>query len=380
MHGQPLAKFIQPHGNDRQPERRLRVGYVSGDFREHVVGRNLLPLFQEHDHKQFEVFCYSDVFRPDEFTSRFQDTADVWRNIRDLTDEQLAALVREDGIDILVDLELHTDLNRLLAFARKPAPVQVTFAGYPGTTGLTAMDYRLTDHYLDPPGHDDTCYSEQSIRIGASFWCYAPITAEPPVNSLPALENGFVTFGCLNNPCKVNAGVIELSSGVLKAVDRSRLVMLAPEGTGRRHVLTLLHEHGIAADRVTFVGSRPHQQYLEVYHGIDIGLDTLPYNGHTTSLDSLWMGVPVVTLVGDTVVGRAGYCQLQNLGMPELIAKTPDQFIQIAVDLAGDLPRLQALRGDLRDRMRISPLMDAKRFARNIEDAYREMWKRWCRP
>ena len=221
-------------------------------------------------------------------------------------------------------------------------------------------------------------YSEESIRLPETFWCYDPLDSEPAVNALPAAEKGYVTFGCLNNFCKVNPLVLKIWAQVLKAVDRSRLTILAEEGTHRRHALDLLAEEGIARDRVTFVAHQPSPQYLRHYHGIDIGLDTVPYNGHTTSLDSFWMGVPVVTLVGQTVVGRAGLCQLTNLGLPELIASSPEQYVRIAVELAGDLPRLSELRATLRRRMQDSPLMNAPRFARNIEVAYRQMWRRWC--
>ena len=211
-----------------------------------------------------------------------------------------------------------------------------------------------------------------------SFWCYDPLDSEPAVNALPAAEKGYITFGCLNNFCKVNPLVLKLWAQVLKAVDRSRLTILAGEGTHRQHTLDLLAEEGVGRDRVTFVAHQPRPQYLQHYHGIDIGLDTVPYNGHTTSLDSFWMGVPVVTLVGPTVVGRAGLCQLMNLGLPELIASSPEQYVRIAAELAQDLPRLSELRATLRERMQASPLMDAPRFARNIEAAYREMWRRWC--
>ena len=266
----------------------------------------------------------------------------------------------------------------MLVFARQPAPVQVTFAGYPGTTGLSTIGYRLTDPYLDPPGLYDCCYSEESIRLPDSFWCYDPLDREPPVNSLPAAEKGYITFGCLNNFCKVNPVVLQLWARVLRAVDRSRLIILADKGIHRQHARKLLEDEGVAPDRVTFVGKQPHPLYLKYYHEIDIGLDTVPYNGHTTSLDSAWMGVPVVTLVGSTVVGRAGLSQLMNLGLPELIASSPEQYVQIAAELARDLPRLGRLRATLRERMEASPLMDAARFTRNIEAAYREMWRRWC--
>ena len=236
----PLAKSILPHANDRSADRRLRIGYFSPDFREHVVGRNILPLFREHDHKQFEIICYSSLLAGDRFTDLFQSYADAWRNVASLTDEALAQRIREDGIDILVDLALHMAHSRLLVFARKPAPVQVTFAGYPGTTGLSAIDYRLTDVYLDPPGLHDRYYAEESIRLPDSFWCYDPLTMEPAVNRLPARQKGYVTFGCLNNFCKVNAAVLKLWARVLRAVERSRIMILAPEGDHRQQVLALL--------------------------------------------------------------------------------------------------------------------------------------------
>ena len=343
-----------------------------------MVGINLLPLFREHDHRQFEIFCYANMIERDKYTDRYQGYADAWRIVAKLTDEALAERVREDRIDILVDLGLHTANNRLLAFTRKPAPVQVTFAGYPGSTGLSAIDYRLTDVYLDPPGVHDDNYTEESIRLPDTFWCYDPLCSEPAVNPLPAIENGYLTFGCLNNFCKINPSVLALWARVLKSVERSRIMILAPEGRHRQDMLALLAREGVAPERVLFVGRQTVPEYLKLYHHIDVGLDTFPYNGHTTSLDSFWMGVPVITLVGQTVVGRAGVSQLSNLGLRELIAETPEQFVSIAAALAGDLPRLSELRAGLRERMQSSPLMDAPRFARNIEAAYRSMWQRWC--
>jgi len=374
QYAQPLADAIQPHTNDPAPERRLRIGYVSPNFRRHVIGQNMMPLLRHHDHEQFEVFCYAHIARPDPLTEQFHSFADVWRDILDLDDEQATELIRSDQIDILVDLTMQMADSRLLVFARKPAPVQVTFAGYPGTTGLRTIDYRLTDPYLDPPGLNDAYYSEQSIRLPDTFWCYDPLTREPAVNELPAASNGYVTFGCLNNFRKVNDRVLQLWSQVLAAVD-SRLILMCPRGAHRQGVLAKL---GVGEDRVEFVEFAPREQYLRTYHRIDIGLDTLPYNGHTTSLDSLWMGVPVITLVGQTVVGRAGWSQLCNLNLKELAARSEEQFVKLAVGLAGDLPRLAQLRATLRDRMEKSPLMDGERFARNIESTYRNLWRRWC--
>jgi predicted O-linked N-acetylglucosamine transferase (SPINDLY family) len=377
-HAAPLQHLIRPLFNDRSPERRLRIGYVSPNFRDHVIGQNLLPLLREHDRRQFEILCYSDSPRHDALTGLFRGYADVWSETFGLSDEELAQRIREDGVDILLDLTLHLGMNRLLVFARQPAPVQATFAGYPGTTGLATMQYRLSDPYLDPPGLNDAFYSEETICLSDSFWCYEPLERDLAVSSRPAVEMGEITFGCLNNFCKINPPTLKLWARVLRKVERSRLVMLAGEGSHRRETLSFLEQEGIAPERVKFVPKQPRRQYLRNYHGMDIGLDTLPYNGHTTSLDSLWMGVPVVTLIGSTVVGRAGASQLTNLALPELIAYTPEQYVRMAAGLACDLPRLSQLRATLRGRMQASALMDAPRFARNIEAAYRQMWQRWC--
>jgi protein O-GlcNAc transferase len=378
LHAEPFKKLIRRLDNTRDPDRRLRIGYVSPDFRDHVIGRNVLPLMREHDHTQMEIFCYADVPGPDALTGQFKAYADAWRPIAGLSNTQVADLVRKDGIDILVDLSVHTGNNRLLVFAQKPTPVQVTFAGYPGSTGLDAIDYRLTDPYLDPPGMSDQFYSEKSVRLPDSFWCYDPAPAELAVAAAPALTNGYVTFGCLNNFCKVNQQVVQLWARVLNTVDRSRFMLLCPEGSAGQAIREMLEREGILSDRIELVSNRPRRRYFELYQRIDVGLDTFPYNGHTTSLDSYWMGVPVVTLVGKTVVGRAGLSQLTNLGLTELIAHTPQEYVQIAAGLATDLPRLAELRRTLRSRMQASPLTDAPKFARNIESAYRQMWRNWC--
>jgi len=286
-------------------------------------------------------------------------------------------MVRADRIDVLVDLSLHMAHHRLLVFARKPAPVQVSWLGYPSTTGLETIDYRLTDPFLDSVGAADSCYSEKSARLPETFWCYDPLNETLFPNDLPALRNGFIRFGCLNNFCKVNDGVLELWAKVLAAVAASRLLLLAPLGSARQKVLESFSRCGIESQRIEFVDFAARSKYLELYHRIDLGLETFPYNGHTTSLDSLWMGVPVVTLVGATAVGRAGWSQLSNLGLTELAAHAPQDFVRIASELANDLPRLSELRSTLRQRMATSPLMDAPRFARNIEAAYRRIWKDW---
>jgi protein O-GlcNAc transferase len=373
-----LAQFSQPHVNDRSPDRRLKIGYVSPEFRQHSQSFFTIPLFAAHDHAKCEIYCYSDVVRPDTETERIRTYADVWRDVAGMTDEQLAEQIRQDGIDILVDLTLHMEGNRLLMFARKPAPVQVCWLAYPGTTGLTAMDYRLTDRYLDPQGEFDAFCSEKSIRLPDAFWCYDPLTDQPAVGPLPATKNEFITFGSLNSFSKMNEGVLALWGRVMAAVTESRLLMLAPDGSARERVLDALARFGIGRERVTFVGLQPRAKYLELYQQIDIGVDTIPANGHTTSLDALWMGVPVVTLVGQTAIGRGGISILQNLGLPELIAQTPEQYVEIVSHLAREWDRLAGLRQTLRGKLKQSPLMDAERFARGIEAAYREMWREWC--
>jgi predicted O-linked N-acetylglucosamine transferase (SPINDLY family) len=378
MHIEPLGKVMQPHGNNRDPDRRLRIGYVSPDFRMHCQLLFTIPLLSNHDRRDFEIFCYSSVGSPDAVTGQIRGYADGWQSIVGMTDADVARKIREDRIDVLVDLSMHMGGNRLVIFADKPAPVQVAWLAYPGTTGLPAMDYRLTDPLLDPPGTNDHFYFETSIRLPETFWCYDPFHAQLAVNALPAESQGFLTFGCLNSFCKVNQQVVQLWARVLKIVARSRLMILCPEGSPRERLLNQMQMEGIDSDRIELVAHRRRLDYLELYHRIDLGLDTFPYNGHTTSLDSFWMGVPVVTLVGQTVVGRAGLSQLTNLGLTELIAHTPDEYVAIAARLAGDLPRLAELRRTLRSRMEGSPLMDAPRFARNIEAAYRQMWRNWC--
>ncbi len=355
-----------PHRSSRP----LRVGYVSPDFRDHVVGRNVLPLIRSHDRSAVEVFCYASVSRPDASTDRFRSAADQWRDIAPLDDAAAADLVRADGINVLVDLTLHLAGNRLGVFARRPAAVQVTFGGYPGTTGLAAIGYRLTDPYLDPPGADAD-YAEQSIRLPHSFWCYDAdamgVAGVRDPGPPPAVASGFLTFGCLNNFCKVNDGVLAAWRRVLDAVPRSRLLLLAPPGSARERVRAVLD------NRVSFVPFQSRADYLATFADIDIALDTFPYNGHTTGLDGLWMGVPTVTFAGPTVVGRAGFSQLSNLGLAELCGADVDGLVDVAARLATDLPRLTAIRAGLRDRMRRSPICDAAGFVRDVEAAYRSM-------
>jgi protein O-GlcNAc transferase len=373
----PLERSHLPPARDLSPDRRLKVGYVSGDFREHCQSLFTLPLLAHHDRREVEVVCYSSVERRDAWTQRLESCADVWRDACTLDDAALAEVVREDRIDILVDLNMHMAHGRPLLFARKPAPVQIAWLAYPGTTGMAAMNYRLSDPRLDPETFDSH-YSERTLRLADTFWCYDPQSEHIAVNELPAIKRGHVTLGCFNNPCKLTDRTLDLWSGVMRAIPDAHLRLMAPPGRHREHLVARLGAYGVAATRLSFVGFRPREDYLRSYHDVDLGLDTLPYNGHTTSLDALWMGVPIVTRRGHTCVGRAGLSQLFHLDLLDLVADSDAAFVAIVAALAADVARLRALRGSLRETMRRSPLMDAARFAHCIEHAYRDAWRAHC--
>jgi protein O-GlcNAc transferase len=375
--GDPLKPCLRPHANNPATAGRLRVGYVSPDFRYHPVGRYMLPLFRGHDHRNFEIFSYSGVAQPDPMTEEIRRHTHQWRNTVGVGDEALAEQIRNDGVDILVDLTQHMADNRLLLFARKPAPVQVSFAGYPETTGLEAIRHRISDRYLEDSSADEGAAGREHVHFIDSFWCHDSDGAQVEVNSLPAFENGFVTFGCLNNFCKVNESVLSVWARVLGQMTDSRLLIYSPGGSHRRDALEALEEKGVAAGRVEFVDFRPWREYLELHHRFDIFLDTFPYNGGVTTCDALWMGIPVVSLAGETSVSRMGLSLLTNLGHSELVARSESEYVKVATELAADLGRLSTLRATLRRRMEGSVLMDAPRFVRQVEQAYRSMWKYW---
>ena len=376
--GDPLKQSVLPHANDPAVARRLRVGYVSPDFRDHPVGRYVLPLLERHDREQLEIFCYSGVARPDWITERLRALAGKWRNTIGVSDARLGEMIREDGVDILVDLAMHTADNRLPVFARRPAPVQVTWLGYPGSTGLQSIGYRLTDAHMELPGKGSALSSEEPVPLPDCWCCYVPLDEYPEVNALPVRSTKGVTFGSLNNFSKVNDGVLALWARMLNAIGGSRLMMLCPAGRSRERVHAFLGALGIAADRVELVGFLPRSEYVKLYQRIDLGLDPFPCNGMTTTCDALWMGVPVLTLPGAMPASRAGLSLLSSVGLEELAASSEEDYVRIAVELAGNLPRLADLRAALRPRMQASPLMDAPRFARNVEAAYRTMWRTWC--
>ncbi len=378
LHAEPLQPYQRPHASDKNPDRPLRLGYVSPDFRAHPMRQFLTPLFAHHDRSSFEIYLYSSVDQPDFATEQYRTWAGTrFRDIRYLDDVAAAELVRKDRIDILVDLALHSAGGRLRLFACKPAPVQITWLGYAGTTGLDAIDYRITDPYVDPPGTDLGLYSEACLHLPETSWCYASLEPDLPVGPLPALTAGVVTFGCQNSYRKVHPGVLSLWARVLRKIPGSRLLLYAEE-PGQKDTLRRLAADGVEPNRVEFGKRVSRREYLERYRRIDIGLDTFPFTGATTSLDALWMGVPVVTLTGSTSLHRAGTCLAMNLGLPDLVASSEDELLAEAVALAYDLPRLTQLRAELRPRLEASPLGDAPRFARHLEAAFRTAWRRYC--
>ena len=367
------------HANDRDPKRRLRIGYVSPDFREHALAYFIEPVLARHDRAQVETVCYSDAAREDGVTVRLRAHAVQWCESGKLDAEALARKIRDDHIDILVDLAGHSmGGRRMSVFAEKPAPLQASWLGYLNTTGLRAMDYRITDAHACPQGWERH-HTERLLRLPDSQWCFAADSRAPAVGPLPAARDAAVTFGSLHNLAKVSTEVIALWSRLLLQVPGSRLLLLAADrehSSGR--LAAQFAGHGIDATRLEFTDRLPIAGYLELHNRIDINLDVFPYTGGTTTCHSLWMGVPVVTMQGDSVVSRGGASLLNAAGLPEFVASSEAQYLDIAGKLAGDLKRLALLRSDLRQRIVQSPLMDAARFTANLESAYRGIWRRWC--
>ena len=373
---------LAEHVNIPDPERRLRIGYVSPDFRRHSVSYFLHSLFENHSRSEVSITCYSDVRVPDAHTDFYRTQADRWRNTCGVSDERVADYVREDGIDILVDLAGHTG-QRLPLFAGKPAPVQVTWLGYPDTTGLTSIDYRFSDETADPEGESDLYCTEKICRLPGGFLCYTAPADAPDVMLPPSACSGRITFGSFNNLAKITPQAIDLWCTLLNRLSDSRLIIknhsLADSGVRKRYE-ALFCGKGVPPDRVEL---RPWIKdtgsHLAVYGEIDIALDTFPYNGTTTTCEALWMGVPVVTMKGERHAGRVGASILTRVGLAGLVAASPDAYLEIAEALAGDAKRLTQIRGTLRDTMLSSSLCDGAGFASTVESSYRRIWREWCR-
>ena len=367
------------HANTPIAERRLRVGFSSPHLRKHAVTFFLESVLVHFDREQVEIVLYSDAVTQDEYSGRLRSQAALWRDTAALDDEALAALVRSDGIDILVDLTGHTPGHRLLAFARRPAPVQMTWNGYPNTTGMHAMGYRITDAYCDPPGETEALHTERLLRLPEVYMSFNAPADTGPVTPLPAGRSGTITFASFNGCYKLSSTILELWRQILERTPSSRLVLVAvPPGVAEERIRARLIGAGVAQDRLAFHGRVSHEQFLELHHEVDIALDAFPYHGTTTTCYSLWMGVPVITLAGRCHVSRVGVSLLTNVGLPELVGHDGDDYVGIACALASDRSRLAHLRGDLRARMMSSPLTDGAKCARGLQDAWRSVWVQWC--
>lgn len=363
------------------PGRRLRVGYLSADFREHSVAAFIEPILKYHDRERFEVCCYSYLPTPDATTWRLRGVADLWRDIDGLPDTEVARQVREDETDILIDLVGHTGNNRLAVFAAKPAPVQMTYLGYPNTTGMYTIDYRITDPIADPTG-EESYHSEKLLRLEGCFLCYQPDPRAPGVAPLPSLQNGYVTFGSFNNYSKINRRVLQVWADVLKSVPESRLLLKCPALTdahARERIVREMQSLGVGAERLELLGhTKTRAEHLALYARLDIALDTFPYNGTTTTCEALWMGVPVIALIGQHHAGRVGASLLHAVGLADWLADSPEAYVKLAQDRAADQGGLAQLRADLRRRLTDSALCDATRFVRGYEAALRAAWSEAC--
>jgi len=362
-----------------EPNGRLKIGYVSADLRYHSVAFFLEPLLRCHDKEKFEIFCYCNNELFDSTTDYLESLSEHWRVISNETDNTVAKLIYDDKINILVDLSGHTAGNRLKVFVRKPAPVQVTWLGYPASTGLHAIDYRLTEEFSDPKGATEKLHSESVVRLPDGFLCYEGNKSEPVAESPPSNKNGFVTFASFNNIHKINPVIVEMWSKILQIVPDSRFLMKTGALTdekGKAYCLGLFAKHGIAEDRIDWYFRLPKPaDHLRLYNQVDISLDTYPYNGTTTTFESLWMGVPVVTLCGDRHISRVGASILKTMKLDKLVAEDADQFVSVATNLAKDKSTLSAYRRDLRKTLQQSPLCDAKGFAAKMEIAYEKIWR-----
>ena len=376
LHADALTAQAPAHDNVADPERTLRIGYVGAKF----VAGFVAPILTQHDRSRFRAVVYDNGSADDADVLRLRGLADAWRQTGSMSDAAVAELIRSDGIDILVDLAGHTDRNRLLVFARKPAPLQASYLGYLNTLGMKAVGFRITDGHADPQGVADAYHEERLLRLPHSLWCFEPGGAAPEPGPLPALARGCITFGSFNHLAKVDDEVRLLWSRLLQSVPGSRLLMVGVSaGENCDRLRATFERHGIARGRLEIHGMLDYARYLEQYRQTDIALDSFPYNGGTTTCDALWMGVPVITLAGTYGAARSGVSLLSSVGLHELIAQTPEDYLAIARRLAAEPEALGTLRAGMRGRMRASPLMDGAGFARALEALYRGIWRDWCR-
>lgn len=380
LHADPLPR-LGHGGHSRDPDKVLEIAYLSADFRSHSVAWFTAQLIERHDRSRVRVTAYFNGRHADALTARIERAADRFVRTSAMSDEQLADAIRADGIDVLVDLSGHTRGNRLLALARHPAPVQITWVGYLFSTGMQAMDWRLTDAVADPPGIAERFHTERLLRLPRTQWCYEPPEGTPAVSVLPALQNGAITFGAVSDYNKLNPHLMRVWARLLREVPGSRLIVLGiPAASASDWVYEAMEAEQIALDRVILRGRVPLERYFASYADIDIALDTFPCNGGTTTCEALWMGVPVVSQAGSHGARRAGASLLDAVGLGHLAATNEDDYVNRAATLAGDTAGLAALRAELRTRMQASPLMDGAGFARDMEAAYRDAWRQWTAP
>ncbi|NKB21293.1 MAG: tetratricopeptide repeat protein [Alphaproteobacteria bacterium] len=376
QHALPLEPAAPQYTNIRNPQRRLKIGYVSADFRSHPVGRIVQPVIAAHDRNVVEVFCYSGTAKPDGVTNETEESCDNWQPIQNLPDDAVFDLIGEDKIDILIDLSGHSARNRLTVFARKPAPIQASWMGYMSTTGLSAIDYYIGDE-IHTPEEFDHHFSEEVYRLRRNLTCFDPPDDAPPVRPLPAESSESVTFGCFGNPGKISDACIELWARLLKTVEGSRLILRYQgyeDPEVRQDFAQRFSSAGIDPSRIDFEGSTAYRDVLDTYNRVDIALDTYPYSGTMTTMEALWMGVPLVTLAGDRTLVRQSAGQLSAAGLSECIAYDADRFVALATSLAQDIDALKTSRSSMRNRLLDSPLCDTVDLARALEEAYRSMW------
>jgi len=376
----PASHPRTSHSNIPEPNRKLRIGYISPDFRTHPVAFFFESVLDGHDGEKVETYGYGNVADPDCVTQRLKHKFDHYRNIYGLDDAEAIHLIEQDKIDILVDLAGHTNNHRLGVLSYKPAPVQVTYLGYPGTTGVTAVDYRLSDNLTNPP-ESHKFYTEELLCLGEVFTCYRPPESAPAVTPLPADEKGYITFGSFKNNCKINPQLIALWAEVLKATENSQLLLRFERGDDeaiQSHYHRQFERFGIAGDRVRISGWRPFDEHLQFYGQVDIALDTWPFNGHTTTCHALWMGVPVISLVGQSHASRIGLSILNSIAMEFFAASNPGEYVAKAAALAQNRQSLAKIRATMRQRMAATTLCNPKKFTEELELLFRKIWRRWC--
>jgi predicted O-linked N-acetylglucosamine transferase (SPINDLY family) len=367
-----LAPAEPPRKRAADSPGRIRIGYVFAEPRTRAASAFLRALFEYHDRTRFHVTAYANTYRQNDAIVALRRLADTWKPVLRLDDERFAQLVREDEIDVLVDLDGHARANRLLAFARKPAPTQITLFGYRATTGLAAMDYHVTDFVTDPPGQTDAFYTEKLLRLPDLGWVYVPPASAPPPNALPGARGRAFTFGCLNRPGKLSDPCVETWVAILKAVPKSRLVLLAGTSVASANALTeRFTARGISSERLEPVYRLPENEYLEAYLPLDLALDPFPYNGGVTTCDALWMGVPVLTVAGRDARSRQGVSIMNTLGLPEFVADAPEQVVALAATWADQRDSLAEIRSTLREIMIQSPVTAVPSYVKQLEDAYR---------